>query len=509
MFTLQTPPRRPQFSTPKVEFETPPPPRGMPALPGPPSSDEEDDMHANHPSPGDLTTLKTPRPPGAWLATPAPSRQSSKEPAQAIGDGSSDSGLATPPSTLSRNSTLSAQTPAPPGGWIATPAPPGTKSRRGSLLRVRFDIESETASEGVHEHSSELAATNGPAVANGSSGNASASAVTVESSVEVPPTPPSMRDRIQKKHAAPPIRVLDAYGREETPVEAPPAPPVQPNAEPFPTLEQQSPPKSPSRKSSRTLLNGTPRNRSAVRMLDAMGRPVEDPTPPQVLSDDSSLLSLDPPSSRHEALARMNDTVSSMRADIRDADRSSDGAVFDERMSAALQEQCDAAARNRDKVMHKLALAQQAEAEALKDRTRWSPFKKVGNGAAALLLLIDFPSGPARDWRYLVGFAIVQILLFALMVRYAHVQARKLFLTTYYDTFNPDLYVHLETHDTTSSLIPTCPPWSILTALGNLYHHGPLEALADTWTSATCTASALVRSVFGGTTGPAYAWPPT
>ncbi|KAH9940356.1 uncharacterized protein BXZ73DRAFT_42869 [Epithele typhae] len=451
-------------------------------------------------SPGDLTALKTSHPSGAWLAPPAPSQQSSTEPAPAIGDGSSDSGLATPPSTLSRNSTLSAQTLAPPGGWVATLTPPGTKSRRGSLLRVRFDIGLETA-EGVHEHSSELEATNGPTVANGSTGNASASAATVESSVEVPPTPPSMRDRIQKKHSAPPICVLDAYGREETPVEAPPAPPVQPKAKPFPTLKQQSPPKLPSRKSSWSLPNGTPRSRSAVHMLDAMGCPVEDPTPPQVLSDDSSLLSLDPPNSQHEVLARMNNAVSSMRADIWDADRSSDGTVFDDHMSAALQEQCDAAIWNREKVMRKLALTQQAEAEALKET---GPGGSHSRSGAKDQFIWTVP-----NWRYLVSFVIVQILLFALMVHYIHAQAWKLFLTMYYDVFNPDLYVHLETHDTTTSLIPTCPPWSILTALSNLYHHGPLEALADTWTSATCTVSALVQSVFGGTTAPAYAWPST
>ena len=141
MFSLQTPPRRPQFHTPKTEFETPPPPRGMPDLPGPPSSDEEEvrtPLTRNGDIPADLTSLKTPRPPGAWLATPAPTRLSTKEPLERAGSAplteanssNSDGGLATPPSTLSRNNTMSAPTPAPPGGWVATPAPPATAGKR-------------------------------------------------------------------------------------------------------------------------------------------------------------------------------------------------------------------------------------------------------------------------------------------------------------------------------------------------------------------------------------------
>jgi serine/arginine repetitive matrix protein 2 len=101
--------------------------------------------------------MKTPRPPGAW-GTPAssvPSRldelfepEAASTPPVKYGVASeetssesyisADSGLMTPAASMSRapGQTTIGQTPAPPGGWLATP---GTDKRK-SLLKVRFEI---------------------------------------------------------------------------------------------------------------------------------------------------------------------------------------------------------------------------------------------------------------------------------------------------------------------------------------------------------------------------------
>src|SRR5713101_9390643 len=78
-FELSTP--RPSLSTSKIEFETPPPPKGLPELPGPPSSSEDETESIDIASPNrqsdvplSLNVTKPPRVPGAWAATPAPAR---------------------------------------------------------------------------------------------------------------------------------------------------------------------------------------------------------------------------------------------------------------------------------------------------------------------------------------------------------------------------------------------------------------------------------------------------
>ncbi len=342
MFNLQTTPKRPQFQTPKTEFETPPPPRGMPDLPGPPTSDEEiQDDHTTSIQnqnilAGNLTAMKTPRPPGAWLATPAPTRQFIKEPTEGSSSvppppdfnssTSSDSGLATPPSTLSRASTLPLQTPAPPGGWVATPAPAISARRRGSILKVRFDIASETASEGTVEKTNGddgLEAKmqrphNGDAGGPSANGDASAaSSAAFDASVGPTSTPPSLRDRIRQK--SPGIRVLDAYGREHVEPEVIPEAHFETVAElvekPLSQHGPTSPRSSTPRKDARLTAAATPRNRSAVRLVDAMGREVEEPA-----VEEGSTVS-QAPLSHNEAIIRLRAQVSSMAHDLSDADR--------------------------------------------------------------------------------------------------------------------------------------------------------------------------------------------
>ncbi|RDX48023.1 hypothetical protein OH76DRAFT_693877 [Lentinus brumalis] len=528
MFNLQTPPRRPQFHTPKQEFETPPPPRGMPDLPGPPSSeDEHNDEHEGDHTPlmqshelqGDLTSLKTPRPPGAWLATPAPSRQVTKEPVQRPGSApplgssaSSDSGLATPPATFSRATPLPAQTPAPPGGWVATPAA-GNTTRRGSILKVRFDLQAETASEAATEgddslesryqgepqeasSSAEAAPFNGDA--------SSASSAPEESSAEPPPTPPSIRDRPRKK--SPGVRILDAFGREQ--VENAPQPATQDSPAELVVSERKPPTPSTPRTATRAVSNVTPRNHSGVRVVDAMGREIEE----EPAVKEESVLSQSP-LTHNEALSRIKDTLSCMKHELSDADRSSDDAMFDARMYAALQEQCKAAEDARNKISQSLQMAQSAESEV---KSKYSTFRNRVAKSAALL-----PLGGADgrltwkplSWRFLVAFVLVQMLLLALMYRYSLVQARKVFLTTYYDSFYPELYIYLLNPDTTQHTIPSCPSWSFFTILNSMKRAGFLGVVSDAWQSASCVVSSHLQATWVGwhyaQDTVTASWPPT
>ncbi|CDO75530.1 hypothetical protein BN946_scf184871.g11 [Trametes cinnabarina] len=523
LFSLQTPPRRPQFQTPKAEFETPPPPRGMPELPGPPSSDEEEDDHTpvmhSTDIPADLTSLKTPRPPGAWLATPAPSRQSTNEPVERAGSAppaseqpssSHDGGLATPPATLSRASSLPAQTPAPPGGWVNTPAPDTTMRRKG-ILKVRFEVESETASEGTFERPSadssaesktsgnELPEASWSLVSRQNGDLSTSSAPAEQSSADTPPTPPSLRERIRKK--SPSIRLVDAYGREQ--VEAAPGPPpvheIDAGSTDLPRDSHVVDPATPRRERQATT-SATPRNWSTIRLVDAMGRAIEE-SPPEEES------SADPPRSRDEAIERIRATLSSMNDDLNEADRINGKAVFDVRSYASLEERSRNAKIARSKITKSLQMAQMAEVEMRKKHPALQERPKDKATLPSTLL------SKSPMWRLVVVFVVLQLIFLVIMYRYSLVQARKMFLTTYYDPFYPELYRYLAKPDTSLSAIPACPSWSILSAFNSLQHAGIKGVAADVWASATCSISSYFQSLWLDISHAqdrvTHSWPPT
>ena len=83
-FGLSSPPR-PSLSTSKIEFDTPPPPEGLPDLLDPPSSSEDETGNidvVNRQSDGtvNLDVGKTPPPAGVWAATPAPAHSQTPQP---------------------------------------------------------------------------------------------------------------------------------------------------------------------------------------------------------------------------------------------------------------------------------------------------------------------------------------------------------------------------------------------------------------------------------------------
>lgn len=273
--SLATPPRRRSFNSSKIEFQTPSPPKGMPELPGPPSSSSEEGDDDKDWTPArldtgahlDYSSMKTPKPPGAWNSTPLPPHRSPLIRSHSLpdtddveGETTPESGLATPIASLSRANSLPMQTPAPPGAWLATPG----SERRRSILKVRFDVESEQST------SEALANGNGHTVEihvpqDESSGEVSVqnirpitppqnielpASVEIDDKVVTPVTPRSTPPSSLRR--SPSIRILDAFGREQKDEAA------------ETTVHEFIPPPE---------IN-TPRSKSTIRIVDAMGREV-------------------------------------------------------------------------------------------------------------------------------------------------------------------------------------------------------------------------------------------
>ena len=365
---LSTPPRPSSFSASRIEFQTPSPPKGLPDLPGPPSEDEamhEDVDQTPRRQNGhgflDFSSMKTPRPPGAWAATPAPAPAPvrtwdvetpapiAKKPARARSNSlpQESSGeftpsqlvpvrSKTPPSAMSKSNSLPTRTPAPPGAWLATP---GT-SRTKSLMKVRFEVSDSAPSD------SGDAAENGPLPSvkfefdDSDTSVAAAMPVDSDASVSEPSfngvresspvpfaqangnghgfghadktaefesqkTPVRSHSSRRKVRKSPRIRFVDAFGQEQ---------------------REDVVPGTPARKEvsvSMRMPGGalqTPRNKSAnkskVRMLDAMGREVEEP-PEQNDSEDTVT---EGPIGRAEALARVKKAVKDLHVGLSEVD---------------------------------------------------------------------------------------------------------------------------------------------------------------------------------------------
>jgi serine/arginine repetitive matrix protein 2 len=358
-FELSTPPR-PSLSTSKIEFETPPPPKGLPELPGPPSSSDDEtesidiaSSNRQNDVPVSLNVTKTPRVPGAWAATPAPARSQTPQPTSSsfaparLSRARSNSlpqtsfteiqsSTVAPPSALSRAGTLPIRTPAPPGGWFSTPG----SLRRKSLLKVRFD--NLTSDSAISD--SDMGAKDGKVevllpVADWDAGSSSRPAVNASDSISEPsfnhvesssPAPGSSTQASRdvqevdgptansptettnyttaasslrrKSRRSPSVRLVDEYGRA-----------------------QEDPPITPSRKDVRDhsaslrMPGGgplkTPRTTS-VRIVDEMGHEVEEPSE----QNDSEDTVTEVRYSRQEALQRMKRAVADLQDGLRGVD---------------------------------------------------------------------------------------------------------------------------------------------------------------------------------------------
>jgi len=345
---LSTPPRSRQlFSSSQLEFQTPSPPRGgLPDLPEPPSADVTVDevlpqfntMHIDAESVGeprngrsDVSTLKTPRPPGGWVATPGtsffqPNRNDLK---QAYIDSSDDGllktrtrsrsalprtpaapggwaftpaavrqrsqsdpkatsnqgGLATPVNSVGWANTLPLKTPAPPGGWLNTPGV--TASSRKSILKVRFEPDVASSAN----ESSDIQSDSSVYPINGFSAPDWERPTTPEPAMPVTPPPRSPG----KRKRSPGVRVVDAYGNER---------------------------KRDSRQESLSPTLSAPWNKNGIRIVDALGREMKEESGERIEDIQESGIAENTPMTRVEALQRVRQGIQELAEGIDSLDRS-------------------------------------------------------------------------------------------------------------------------------------------------------------------------------------------
>jgi hypothetical protein len=316
----------------------------MPELPGPPSSSEDEVDSQDTPAPtrvgllADLTTVKTPRPPGAWAPTPAPTekieRAALDEPqiVPALQVSSSqphvEDGIPAPtPARTDNISTL--PTPAPPGAWQATPA---GSLRRKSILKVRFDVDPNTSAESMPEI---------PMVGPGISSDPAADSMSEVFPPLVPPSAPAQRDDAPQQATQPPaetekekvrtaerersvspptprvrraksprgVRIMDAYGNETVDESPVPSASSSIKSESAENAEPVVP-----------LLQSMNQGKRGVRIVDAMGREVVEPESEQAVVKTEEDVGVTLPLTRRGSLVRLRETVAQMADDLGESD---------------------------------------------------------------------------------------------------------------------------------------------------------------------------------------------
>lgn len=489
---LSTPPHRPPFSSAVLHLRTPSPPRDLPDLPDPPSSDDNISngtpvkLGAGPSSHPDHSTTKTPKPPGAWAATPqqinppsrtpSPTHSPSEESTPNLSatfiplprDGPptdkqtkalpTENGFTTPQSFV-RTNTLPLQTPAPPGAWVRTPSQPpsqggadeshfGTIGRRRSFLKVRFDISESEASTAGDQPRSPLSAIrlSNPNFPEMGSSEARTTAHDELSETAEPssicaaqqsPTIPDIPFTPIPQHGlpspkplrkSPMVRVVDEYGREKHDAEESN---LQDSFDQNDYADASLTPGS----SFQHIVTSTPKaaTRSTVRIVDAMGRAInEQPEQRSVaLFNDISITSDDLPPGRAETITRIKQVAQQLQEGFSDADRSLDEPMPSSAQLEKLEEVSRSARTKRDQLN-----LQRGEMGFFLDRdadkiTTWS------NRPSADALM-----GSRKPWNRMFLFCsvLMQLLLILAMWRYAHTEARRLFYTTYYDPLYPELY---------------------------------------------------------------------
>ncbi|KAF7321343.1 hypothetical protein MKEN_00654500 [Mycena kentingensis (nom. inval.)] len=309
---LSTPQKRPSLYTSKLEFRTPSPPQGLADLAD--LSSPEKDSETERPALTPLrymadTTMKTPRPPGAWMTPAPPAKKTSLPPAQTSDNESQYSGgLATPGPSLSRGSALPTETPKPPGAWMTTPA------ARKSVLQVRFDerpselelsaIEESTNGQGEEQSQSEVSDT-GLATPGDEPGY-----FRDHTPEPVAPVSPAKSPR-----RSPTINIVDEYGRRSG----------------GKTSGSSSPKASPRHR----------KKKNSIRVLDAMGREVH---PEASIVKDEPL----PPLNRDDAFDFVRSGVSELRSKLDELDLSADYSDLDRERMMQLDNESRAARAARD-----------------------------------------------------------------------------------------------------------------------------------------------------------------
>ncbi|KAG2146420.1 uncharacterized protein EDB93DRAFT_1328770 [Suillus bovinus] len=500
-FALTTPPRPLASSTSILDVRTPSPPHDLSNLSVLPSSEDEAEIREADVTPvrvdedglanPNYTAMKTPRPPGAWAATPVPpkhlrdasppptsselapiastsststSRANSKSERSSKKEAPAGNGLLTPIPSLSRASTLPIRTPAPPGAWMLTPNQPtaqngqngsadqsqfGSIGRRKSILKVRFDVTESEASTAEVEHqktplpSGRVHMSDFPPddharrtesipskMTNGSAhvvhDSVPARPVTPEQSTTSAsraniPSPRSLRK-------SPTVKVVDAFGRER--IDDLPTPD---EARDIANGHVDAKDAICSPSSAETPHTSRAQHKSNIRIVDAMGREIEEvPVIEPLFEEELLVLHDDPPVGRTKTLAQMRQTLREWADGLSDGDRSVDDLALNTSHLEELEEVSRAARHARNQ------LAQTLRVESVKERDLINKHAKDAVTRSKLLLAIAGDNSSFHRGMVLLG-VVVQIVFVLAMWRFAHTQARRLFYTVYYDPLYPEL----------------------------------------------------------------------
>ncbi|KAK7035223.1 hypothetical protein VNI00_011990 [Paramarasmius palmivorus] len=439
-FALATPPRKSSFSMTAIQFQTPTPPKGLPDLPGPPStsSESEDESEAGQDMLTPVTpaqsvnksSMKTPKPPGAWSYTPAPQRQnallrSSSLPALEDESTQYDSGLATPVASLSRAASVPPQTPALPGGWLATPHPKSVRFQTDqSLDSDASALVSTSADEKTEQKDEELkgAAERLKAMIQGEASQSETPRKKAEEVPEtpVPPaiyTPPpstpispttSKRSRSKSPRRKSTVKVLDEYGR------------------PLPSEEEEPKPRKRTESSQRS-----------IRIVDAMGNVIDD----SVTSEEPSLGEF-AHLSRREALSRVRDGLQELAEGMEKEKRHTQQNDSVQSRIKELRQASQNAREKREQIQERVLSQEEMRSKFIEPlRASMRRARIVTPPQATRISLLR------NSWFYW-GFGMLQILLVLMMYRASLAYARHYFLTTYYDPFYPDLHTYTSIPDT-------------------------------------------------------------
>ena len=489
--SLVTPPRDvPNMS--KMMLKTPSPPTDIPDIPDLPDIPSSDGSEQSTPvMSSNMTIMNTPKPPGAWMQTPAPALRSGRARSNTLPANTSN--IVSTPLPVQRGNSFPMRTPAPPGAWNATP---GFESLdRKSTLKVRFDVtsESETTSSGQQDVSLESIemvhpsgedppppTTNVSNKADGIGYDEPRSAFSSFSSSDTSGTEDDPRTPVIKPSSVlsrtPSVRVVDAFGREV--VEENQGKQVG-DVSPM-TLPAQDP---------------TPSRKPPVRIVDAMGREVRQS------GDATKIDTVGEELSKAESLAKMRESISSLAKEMDDIDSSlSSDDDSDEARLRELDEVSAKAQETRGKLKQALHSVQSGEEDwkakygslraSMRKSISFVSFSRknrirVGilKGDAALRnprsSTLSFPHQWDCNWsdcpcanRVHTVHAAVGLREHPLprywrtnllpCDRLSHMRAQQLFLSTYYDPLFPDLYLHV-THPEKfiQSLENPTPPWSI------------------------------------------------
>ncbi|KAG1802646.1 uncharacterized protein HD556DRAFT_1227807 [Suillus plorans] len=522
-FALTTPPRRLASSTSILDFRTPSPPHDLSNLSVLPSSSEDEAetceadvtpvrVDEDGPANPNYTAMKTPKPPGAWAATPlAPTVSLSSMPlSRAISapERSSEikvpagNGLLTPIPSLSRAKSLPLRTPAPPGAWMLTPNQPMTQNgqngsadqsqfgsigRRKSILKVRFDVtESEASTAEVEKSPLPSGRVSAPDFLPDSHArqaesdpskmiNGSAHVDVVHDPVPARPvTPERSTTPISRANTpsprslrkSPTVKVVDAFGRERID-----DPPTLADAQDIANGHVDAKDVVRSLSSAETPRAPRVQHKSNIRIVDAMGREIEeevDPVIEPLFEEELLVLHDDPPVGRTKTLARMRQTLQEWADGLSDGDRSADDLALNTSHLEELEKVSRAARHARNQ------LAQNLRVESVKERDLVHKHAKDAVSRSGLLVR-QSPAIIGDNSSFHRGMALLgvvaQIIFVLAMWRLAHVQARRLFYTVYYDPLYPELNP-LPGHSRQFS--PPYPSfmWSLSSAYDIVRHEG-------------------------------------